>query len=112
MECCDMKGFLSYLILWNLRKKSMTGSELANDLSLRRGSKPSPGTIYPALKELREKGLIKADKEKRCSLTKKGEKELNEACSFFSKAFYDAKDMFACCVDAKGKDSCCGTPKA
>lgn len=102
-----MKGFLSYLIIWILSKKSMTGAELAEDLTKRRGSKPSPGTIYPALKELKEKGLIKADENKRYSLTKKGEKELREACGFFSKAFFDAKDMFDCCKDLKGKSNCC-----
>jgi DNA-binding PadR family transcriptional regulator len=99
-----MKGFLSYLIMWDLRKKSMTGSQIAEDLAKRRGSRPSPGTIYPALKELKEKGLIKADKNKVYSLTKKGEKDLNEACAFFSKAFFDAKEMFSCCKD---KFDCC-----
>jgi len=97
MKCCDMKGFLSYLILWNLGKKSMNGSELARELEKRRGTKPSPGTIYPALKELTEKGLIVADKGKAYSLTKKGKEELKSACSFFCNAFYDMKDMFKCC---------------
>ena len=97
MKCCDMKGFLSYLILWNLGKKSMNGSELAKELEKRRGSKPSPGTLYPALKELKEKGLITADKNKTYSLTPKGKKDLNCACSFFCKTFYDMKEMFHCC---------------
>lgn len=97
MYCCDMKGFLSYLILWNLSRKSMTGAELSKDLEKRKGMKPSPGTIYPALKELKEKNLIKADKNKVYSLTKKGEKELKAACGTFSKIFYDMKDMCECC---------------
>jgi len=92
-----MKGFLSYLILWNLSKKGMNGSELAEELKKRKGSKPSPGTIYPALKELKEKGLIIADKNKVYSLTKKGEKELKSACAIFCKTFYDMKDMLNCC---------------
>ena len=102
-----MKGFLSYLILWNLSKGKMTGSQIAEDLAKRRGSKPSPGTIYPALKELREKGLIKADKDKAYSLTKKGEKDLNEACAFFSKTFFDAKEMFKCCEGKTADFDCC-----
>lgn len=97
MKCCDMNGFLSYLIIWNLSKKNMNGVELAKELEKRRGSKPSPGTIYPALKELKEKGLITADKNKAYSLTKKGEKELQDACGYFTKIFYDVKDMFSCC---------------
>ena len=97
MKCCDMKGFLSYLILWNLGKKSMNGVEIAKDLEKRRGSKPSPGTIYPALKELKEKGLIAADKNKTYSLTKKGKKELKTACGLFFQAFYDVKEMACGC---------------
>ncbi|MBR9675950.1 PadR family transcriptional regulator [Candidatus Woesearchaeota archaeon] len=92
-----MKGFLSYLTLWNLRKQPMTGAELAKELEKRRGQKPSPGTIYPVLKELKEKGLISSDKEKRYSLTKKGEKEIIEACNHFCQIFYDVKEMKNCC---------------
>jgi len=97
MECCDMKGFLSYLILWNLSRKSMSGAELSKELEKRKGTKPSPGTIYPALKELKEKGLIRANKNKVYSLTKKGKKELESACDFFCRMFYDMKDMRECC---------------
>jgi len=97
MKCCDMKGFLSYLILWNLSKKSMNGSQLAKELEKRKGSKPSPGTIYPALKELKEKKLIVADKNKVYSLTKEGKDELRGACAKFCQTFYDMKDMFSCC---------------
>lgn len=75
----------------------MKGSEIAEELGKRKGSKPTPGTIYPALKELRADGLIIADKSKTYSLTKKGEQELNTACASFAKMFHDAKEMFACC---------------
>lgn len=92
-----MKGYLSYLILWILSREGMTGAEIARELEKRRGTKPSPGTIYPALKELKEKGLVSIDKDKSYSLTKKGEKELRAACTCFCKAFYDMKDMFKCC---------------
>lgn len=97
MVCCDMRGYLTYLILWSLSKNNMTGAELAKELEKRKGSKPSPGTIYPALKDLKEKSLIKADKNKMYSLTKKGEKELQAACSFFCQIFYDMKEMKKCC---------------
>ena len=97
MECCDMKGYLSYMLLWIVGKESMNGAEITKELEKRRGTKPSPGTIYPALKELKEKGLISVDKNKRYSLTKKGEKELKSACTFFCQMFYDMKDMSNCC---------------
>jgi len=97
MGCCDMKGFLSYLILWMLREEPMTGAEIARELERRRGSRPSPGTIYPALKELKEEGLITADRKKVYSLTKKGETELQKAVVKFCKMFYDTGKMFKCC---------------
>lgn len=97
MECCNMRGYLTYLILWNLNKSKMNGAEIAKELEKRKGSKPNPGTIYPALKELKGKGLIKADKNKTYSLTKKGEREIQSACAFFCQIFYDMKDMKKCC---------------
>ena len=50
--CCDMRGMLSFLILFLLSKKPMCGSELAKEIGKRKGETPSPGTIYPALKAL------------------------------------------------------------
>jgi len=92
-----MKGMLSYLILWILKDKSMNGSEIAAELKKRKGTKPNPGTIYPALKELKEKKLVLTNKEKKYTLTKKGEKELEKHCAMFCKVFYDMHDMFKCC---------------
>ena len=100
MRCnCDMKGFLSYLVLWSLKKTKMTGAQIAKELEKRRGSKPSPGTIYPVLKELKEDGLISCDENKEYSLTEKGEKELKSACTLFCKQFHDFHDMLECCKD-------------
>ncbi|MCX6777479.1 MAG: PadR family transcriptional regulator [Candidatus Micrarchaeota archaeon] len=97
MKCCDMKGFLSYLILWNLNGRSMTGAELAKEFEKRRGSKPSPGTIYPVLKELKKKGLISSDNGKAYSLTKRGKDELRSACGSFCAIFYDMREMIGFC---------------
>jgi len=97
MKCCDMKGYLSFLVLWIIKDNKLNGAEIAKELEKRRGSKPSPGTIYPALKELRKNNLIKADKDKVYSLTKAGEKELKTACSKFTTMFFDVKEMFKCC---------------
>ncbi len=75
----------------------MNGAEITKELEKRKGTKPSPGTIYPALKELKEKGLIATDNNKTYSLTKKGENELKSACNLFCKTFYDMKEMVNCC---------------
>ncbi len=97
MECCEMKGYLTYLILWNLSKNNMNGAEITREFEKRRGTKPSPGTIYPALKELRNKGLIEVDDNKTYSLTINGKNELTSACKLFCKIFYDATEMSNFC---------------
>jgi PadR family transcriptional regulator, regulatory protein PadR len=100
MHCCfDMRGFLSYLVLWSLKDRTMNGAEIAKELEKRKGSKPSPGTIYPVLKELKDDGLVSCDDNKDYSLTKKGEKELKGACAVFCRQFYDFYDMRKCCRD-------------
>lgn len=90
---CDMKGFLSFLILWMLRDKKLNGVQIAEELKKRKGSKPSPGTIYPALKELKENQLIEADEKKNYSLTKKGKQELEHAKKIFCCIFYDMGEL-------------------
>ncbi len=97
--CCEMKGFLSYLVLWLLKHHKMNGAQIAKELEKRRGSKPSPGTIYPVLKELKEDGLIDSDNNKEYSLTNKGEEELISACALFCRQFHDFHDMLECCKD-------------
>jgi DNA-binding PadR family transcriptional regulator len=92
-----MKGFLSFLILWLISKKSMTGTEIASELEKRRGHKPSPGTVYPVLKDLKDKGLLSVDDNKRYSLTKKGRKELDIHINTFFETFCDIDEMRSCC---------------
>ena len=90
---CDMKGYLTFLILWTLKKSEMNGAEISREFEKRRGTKPSPGTIYPALKELRKNELITVDEAKTYALTEKGEVELKCACKFFCKIFYDVNEI-------------------
>jgi PadR family transcriptional regulator, regulatory protein PadR len=97
MACCEMKGYLTYLILWILGKKSMNGAEIGRELEKRRGTIPSPGTIYPALKDLKNKGLINVDENKNYTLTPEGKKELSIACKFFCNIFYDVEEMIKYC---------------
>jgi PadR family transcriptional regulator, regulatory protein PadR len=58
-----MRGMLGFLILFLLSKEPMHGQALADEIAKRKGEKPSPGTIYPALKNLREAGFIKEKEE-------------------------------------------------
>jgi PadR family transcriptional regulator, regulatory protein PadR len=67
--CCDMRGMLGFLILFLLSKKPMHGQEIADEIARRKGEKPSPGTIYPALKNLREMGFILSDEKEGKTIT-------------------------------------------
>ncbi len=89
---CDMRGFLSFQILWILSKNSMCGDGIAKELEIRRGEKPKAGTIYPALKELRINKLISGKKNGReivYTITPKGTFELKKAKVYFFRSFGD-----------------------
>ena len=86
---------LTFQILWELRDQELNGQQIAEKIAERRGSKPTPGTIYPALKELKSKRLIKGRKKGRqviYSLTTAGEKGVREAAVYFVQAFGDIVD--------------------
>ena len=88
--CCDMRGFLSFLILFLLSKREMSGKELSEEIERRKGDKPSPGTIYPALKHLREHGFItesKQGKSIKYALTSGGKRALKTAKVQFCRTF-------------------------
>ena len=92
--CCDMRGMLSFLILFLLSKKPMNGQEIAKELEKRRGEKPSPGTIYPALKNLKKEELIKKSKDGKTityTLTEEGKESLKLAKRRFCKIFVDVR---------------------
>ena len=90
---CDMRGYLSFLVLWLLSKKPMSGAELAKEIERRKGCRPNPGTIYPALKELARKRAITTkndgSKEKVYTITAMGRSQLEIATNSFCKTFYD-----------------------
>ncbi len=89
---CDMRGMLSFQILFLLSKKPMHGEEIAQEIKRRRGEKPKAGTIYPALKELHLKRLIKGDRKGRLvvySITADGRKSLRNAMRYFVRSFGD-----------------------
>lgn len=92
IACCDMRGFLSFLILFLLSKQKMNGKQITDEIEKRKGEKPSPGTIYPALKSLREAGFIQEKKEGKeisYSLTDEGKKALKVAKDRFCRTFTD-----------------------
>ncbi len=89
---CDMRGMLSFQIMWLLSKKPMHGEALAVEIGKRRGEKPKAGTLYPALKELRSNGLIDGSKKGKMivyRLTGTGERHLAGAVKYFCRSFGD-----------------------
>ena len=95
-----MRGFLTFTVLRLMVKKQLSGEDLRRELEKRKGSKPSPGTIYPVLKALSGNGLIKevksakARKEKMYRITRSGKRELAVATEKFVAMFCDMKDEF------------------
>ena len=89
--CCDMRGMLGFLILFLLSKKPMHGQEIAEEIARRKGEKPSPGTIYPALKNLRQMGFILSDEKEGktivYSLTDRGKNALRTSKRRFIQTF-------------------------
>ena len=96
--CCDMRGFLSFIVLRMMAKRNMSGEEIRQEIMKRKGSRPSPGTIYPVLKSLSKSGFIKdikgSNKTKKYQITQKGQKELKLATTKFCQIFYDMKGEF------------------
>ncbi len=78
------KGFIRHLVLQTLSEKPMSGSEITDEIAKRTGGfwKPSPGSIYPLLARLQEKGYINElateDGLKRYELTNQGKTLLAE----------------------------------
>ncbi len=87
---CDMRGFLSFQILWLLSKKEMHGEGIAEEIESRRGEKPKAGTLYPALRSLSDAGLIKGKKSGKIikyALTPEGKVVVKEAKVYFMHCF-------------------------
>ena len=79
------KGFLRYYVLRLLNEKPMSGSEIMSEIEKRTDGhwKPSPGSIYPLLSWLQEKGhstevLQQEQGVKRYKLTEQGKSFLEE----------------------------------
>jgi DNA-binding PadR family transcriptional regulator len=89
---CDMRGMLSFQILWLLSKRQMHGEAIAVEIEKRRGEKPKASTLYPALKELKSSGLISSRKAGKLivySLTQEGRSSLKRAIDYFCRSFGD-----------------------
>ena len=90
----NMRGFLSFLILHELNKKPLCGDELSDKIGKRKGSKLTPGTIYPTLKRLKRLNLVRmkqTGRKKNYFLTKSGKNELKITYRIFNDLFLGLK---------------------
>ncbi len=90
----EFRGFLSFLILHEVSIKPLTGEDLAKKIGSRKGVVLTPGTIYPALKKLRAKKLVRYTRfgrKKVYELTGSGKRTLDHQYKLFSKYFFGLK---------------------
>jgi len=86
----EFKGFLTLNILHLIKKNKVCGDDIAEIIGSKKGNKLTPGTIYPALKYLRQNKLIvykQNGRKKIYSLTKRGDKEYKITKRIFKKMF-------------------------
>jgi len=83
------RGLLRFLVLKLLKEKPMSGAEIVDEIEKETGGrwKPSPGSIYPLLAQLQNKGYTKELPKdevgmKHYKLTKEGEKFFEEQAKF------------------------------
>lgn len=76
-----LKGMLKLLILKELEGREATGYELIDRIGRIASKKPSPGSVYPLLSELHERGFLDVavkGNRKIYSLSPKGKRALEE----------------------------------
>ncbi|MHA1961492.1 MAG: PadR family transcriptional regulator [Candidatus Thorarchaeota archaeon] len=79
------RGLLRLIVMTLLKTQNMSGSEIMDTLAERHGGKwrPSPGSIYPILDSLSEKGLIEIvdtdGRTKTYGMTKEGRAHMKAA---------------------------------
>ncbi|MGC9385283.1 MAG: PadR family transcriptional regulator, partial [Kosmotogaceae bacterium] len=57
-----IRGHLKVMVLKGLSEKRMTGYSLMKYIDEKIGVKPSPGSMYPLLKDLEKEDLIRSKK--------------------------------------------------
>lgn len=88
----DLRGLLSFWLLWELRLGPLSGAQLDERLAWRRGTPVSPGTLYPALAALEKAGAVnkrRSGRETAYTITKDGRRDLECAVSCLGAMFSD-----------------------
>ena len=71
-------GMLNYWIMRNISECPLKGADIIKEMSRKSNGRwrPSPGSVYPALSHMEEKGLVKRDNDGRYSITEEGRNEM------------------------------------
>ena len=91
-EFLDIRGFLSFWLLWELRLGPLSGAQLDERLTWRRGTPMSPGTLYPALAGLERAAAVKKSRRGRetaYTITASGKRDLECALGCLGAMFRD-----------------------
>lgn len=94
----DMRGLLSFWLLWELRLGPLIGAQLAERLAWRRGAEVSPGTLYPALAALEKAGAVRKKRRGRetlYELTAPGKRDLQCAQAYLRLMLADVMEADA-----------------
>ncbi len=103
-------GLLQMHILWLLNKEPTHGYDLMKKLTKIKKKEITQGALYPALRKLEEKGLIKVKKEasrgkKIYAITEEGRIQMDKACRGFCEIFSGIYKDFTCaCCPELDKD--------
>lgn len=96
------RGFLDYAVLKSLNREPLSGTELMDVIEEKTKWKPSPGSMYPLLKKLREQGAIEEVESdepglRRFALTGSGEELLEDhrkRREFFRDKYHSIRRMW------------------
>ncbi len=97
--------FLKLQVLKELNQQESTGYQLIKILG-EKGKRPSPGSIYPLLKELKCKGLVLSHQDSRkkiYSLTKKGKRRIEDLIREQKEILFRGLDILGGSKDITGE---------
>ena len=73
-------GMLNYWIMKNVSESPLNGSDIMKEMSRKSNGhwRPSPGSVYPALFHMEEKGFVKKESDGKYSITDSGKAEMKK----------------------------------
>lgn len=92
-------GLLQMQILWVLNRQPTHGYDIMKQMQVLKSTKVTQGTLYPTLQRLLNLGLIERRDEDRkvvYTITEKGKKVMNDACTDFTRTFFGIFHDFVC----------------